>query len=508
MEKSLKVTLDNTPPTTVLAASDPLAAESVNTVSPRTIFTLNAVDSLAGVKGIWYRIDDGQWRLFSEGFTLSGLEAGSHTISYTACDNVGNDEIERTITVRLILAEVSKEISPDPVVLVGAWEDGANKVKNLGAIDALRQILSSKGVSYHVAENGDDFKRSLRSGRYNTYLLVDYRDEKIGAELREAINHGDSLIFIKTKPSADADMNEIFGVKLTGKTTSDNLSVHLVESLIGGEDTLQGSGKPVVIGEILANTVQVFGQVDDKHNIYPALVFNEYGNGKVVLYTFDLLGCPEKEKVGDLLGSSLMLLKPGQHTIRALDTLPIRITVSGSTEPIGILVRETIPIGGVADSIVPLAAATDTTITWSQDLGVTASANLGYHLNLPDVPGEYTVATEVMYANHGDYRLYDTAALTATVQKSSADLLRESIAELNNIPVAGSNDLAILSEALYRLSLIMSDPVDLKDAEKGIDDLLAVTRLIGKLSDDVADIRLKLDDLLKILERKWYLLIG
>jgi len=505
-EKILRVTVDRTPPRTALAASDPLMEGVENMVSPDTIFTITASDGISGVKGVWYRIDSGPWQLFAEGFTLSGLAAGSHTVSVSATDNVGNEESEHPITVRLVQMEVTKEISLDPVVLVGAWEDGANKVKNRGAIDALQQLLSSRGISHHIAETGDDFKLLLRSGRYNTYLLVDYRDEKVGAELREAVNGGDNLVFIKTRPSVDADMHEVFGVKLTGRTTSDNLPVHLTESPIGGEETLQSSGKPVVIGEILADTVQVLGLVDDKHNLYPALVYNEYGNGKVILYTFDLLGCPEKEKVGDLLGSSLVLLKPERHTVRALDTLPVRIAVSGSAELIALLVRETIPAGSVADAILPHAAATDTTITWLQNLEAGSKTNFGYYLNLPDAKGEYTVGSDIMYANHGDYRLYESTRLIASVQKSSADLIREVVAALNAFPVACSNDLVILNDSLSRLSRVTADPIDVKGAEKEIETVVAVTRLLRGLSSDAADIRLKLDELLKILGRKWYML--
>lgn len=276
-------TLDKAPPQTVITALASLTADAVNTISPQTIFTLTATDSMAGVKGIWYRIDGGQWLLFADGFTQAGLKAGSHTISCSACDNVGNNEAERTISVRLVLTEVKKEISSEPVVLVGAWQDGANKVNNRSVIDTLSQILSSLGNSYHVAENGDDFKQSFRSGRFTTYILVDYKDEKVGAELREAVNHGDSLIFIKTQPAFDAILNETFGVKFTGKTTSDNLLIHLLESPLGSEGTLQSSGKPVVIGEIQANTntVMVFGQVDAKHNLYPAITLNEYGRARL-----------------------------------------------------------------------------------------------------------------------------------------------------------------------------------------------------------------------------------
>jgi len=70
-EKILNVILDETPPTTVITASDPLVIGAVNTVSPNTIFTLTATDNLAGVKGIWYRIIGGQWQLLTIDSSIS-----------------------------------------------------------------------------------------------------------------------------------------------------------------------------------------------------------------------------------------------------------------------------------------------------------------------------------------------------------------------------------------------------------------------------------------------------
>lgn len=503
--KQIDVVLDKTPPTTVITASDPLAEGVVNTVSPKTAFSLTASDKLAGVKGIWYRIDGGQWQLYSEGFRLTGLKAGSYTISFTACDNVGNDEVERSVTVRLIQMEVKKEISLEPVVLVGAWTDNLNRVKKQGDIDTLAAILTANDFKYHIAEDGDDFKRSLRSGRYTTYILVDYKDEKMGGELREAVNYGDSLIFIKTRPGADPVLDEVLGVKFTGKTTGDNLTVNLAESPLSPAATIQSSGKSVV-GAVTADTASVFGYVSDKKSQNPAVVFNGYGGGKVLLFTFDILNSADKEKVAGLMGNSITLLKPGRHGVRALASVPVRIAVASSTEPLGLRVTETIPAGTTADTIIPQGTATQTAITWQQYLEGAARAEFGCYLNLPDAKGEYTATTDVRYANFGAYHAYETAQLTASVLNDSADLLRAVITELNCIPSAGSNDLVILTDTLSMLSQVTTDPLDGKDAEKSIEAVTRVSNLIRGLSADTADIRLKLDELLKILERKWYLL--
>lgn len=92
------------------------------------------------------------------------------------------------------------------------------------------------------------------------------------------------------------------------------------------------------------------------------------------------------------------------------------------------------------------------------------------------------------------------------MQKNSIDLLQDASAELNTLPVANSNELVILTDAVSRLSRVTTEPADGKEAEKGIELVTAVTRMIRELAADTADIRLKLDELLKILARKWYLI--
>ncbi|MBI1921559.1 MAG: hypothetical protein HYS23_10840 [Geobacter sp.] len=507
IDKKLTVVLDKTPPQTTITASDPLVQGVVNTVSPVTGFILSAADELSGVKTVWYRIDGGQWQLYTGSFTLAGMTTGAHTISFNAEDNVGNAEQEQTITVRLIVMEIAKEVSLDPVVLVGAWTDSLNTVRNQGAIDSLSAILSSLGVNYTVAGNGDAFKRSLRSGRYNTYILVDYRDEKVGDEIREAVNYGDSLIFIKSLPSADPALDEAFGVKFTGRTTSDNLMVTLKESPVSGGATIQSSGKSVV-GNIVANTAYLFGYVNDKRGQYPSVVFNEYGSGKVLLYTFDLLNSADRDKVEDLIANSINLLKQEQHRVHALDSVPVSITIANSAEPLGLRVTETIPSETTADTVMPAGALAGNTITWEQYLAALERAKFGYYLNLPDAKGNYTATSEVRYANYGNYLLYGTANITLSVIDDLSGLLQKIISELNGISTSNSNDLVILTDAFGLLSQVNVNPPDARTAEKNVETVTKVAWLIRGLSVDSTEIRLNLDELLKVLEKKWYLMGG
>jgi hypothetical protein len=95
-ETTLNATLhvDDTPP--------------VTTISPAAPFTLAATDSGCGVNVTMYRIDGGNWTVYTGGFTLP---EGEHTIYYYSIDNLSNAEQERSLVVRPTI-EVAANYKP------------------------------------------------------------------------------------------------------------------------------------------------------------------------------------------------------------------------------------------------------------------------------------------------------------------------------------------------------------------------------------------------------------
>lgn len=503
---TVAVIVDNTPPQTAITASDPLIEGATSTVSPRTRFILTATDNLSGVKEISYRIDGGGWQTYMANFSLSGLSAGLHTITYKAIDNVLNQEAEKSITVRLIIIEVTKTITPDITLLAGVWADSIDIAQKQQDIINLNAILSALGVTYYIAPTMDDFTNALRSGRYNTYLLIDLKEPLMGEEIREAVHHGDGLIFIKTSPQADPFLDDVFGVKFTGQTTSSDLVVNLTESPVSAVGTLQSSGKNVVAA-INSNTAESYGYVVDKHNTYPSIVYNQYNRGKVLLYNFDLLYIMDEEKVKELIQNSLSLVKPIESYPIALGSMPVKIMLANSTEPVDVKVIETISSGMTYDTIAPQAAETiQNTITWQKYLNAGEKAVLGYYLNLPDMRGDYTTNTELRYDNNGYYRTYGNYSLTINIQNNSFELQQLIIAELRNIITDNIADAEKITNAVSNLSAINTNASNRKEAEQNIRLITKASDEVRKLTFDATEIRLKLDDLLKTWEMKWFLL--
>ncbi len=524
-EKTATLILDKTPPATTITASDPLIEGSVNTISPRTRFTLSSSDNLSGVKEISYRIDNGAWQPYMVNFSLSGMNAGSHTITYKAADNLGNIETEKTITVRLITIDRAKKLSLNPVVLAASWllEDDKDDDKEhhgnndnfkdreakdkTKALNNLINMLTSSGIDYYIPQSNDDFKETFRSGRFNAYVLVDFKSEDPGKEIREVINYGDGLVFIKTHPDESPRLNDVFGVKFHGESRHKGMTIDLIQSPISSAGSLEtGHDKKVIKTEITSNTAQALGYVTDKKDTYPAIIFNQYGRGKVILFGFDLLNCPDQAKAGELLRNSINYVLPGEHYLRALGSVPINIKLNNSAEPVDIKITETIPDGTTVDTIAPAATNSGNTLKWNFTLLSNQNKDIGYWLNLPDLSGNYQTNTEAGYSNNGDYRLYGNYSLNLTIAQNSAELLQGIINDLNNLKPKPKEDREKIKEAIEELKDINQNASKRKSAEKNIERILEAIEELNETSMDMSSSRLKLDELLKIWERKWYLM--
>lgn len=495
-EKTFNLILDKTPPETSISASDGLIEAVANVVSPNTRFYLSAKDNLSGIKTIQYRIDAGEWVDYLAGFTLSG--AGTHTIGYKAKDNVENEETEKTLAVKLISIDITKGISIEPVVLAGAW---GSTTSTQTAINNLASILSASGLSYYIPSTEDEFKESLREGRYNTCLLIDFADVGLIEELKEAINYGDGLVYIKTQSDDEHNISDLFGVQFNGMSTNQDMEVNLTGSEISETATLLSKGKAVKT-TITSTKARSLGYVNDKKETYPAIVSNQYGRGKTILFSFDILNSTDQSKVSSLIINSINYVAPSEHYTRALADEPINITIQNSTEPAEVKITETLPDNTTVDSINPSATQGNNTIQWQLSLTGSEKKKLQYRLSLPDTSGHYRTNTEATYSNLGDYRLYGNYELTLNVLYSSTELLNEILNNLNSL-AATDEDAEYINKATERLNEINQNASNRKDAEKNIEGITDAAGELNKVSMDISDIRLKLDELLKIWQKKW-----
>lgn len=88
-ERTRSFTIDATAPVTIHSI---LGDFTENVLSPRSKLTLKAIDAHAGVKKVFYKIDEGDFRGYGSQIPIAGLENGNHKVSYYSEDAVGNTE--------------------------------------------------------------------------------------------------------------------------------------------------------------------------------------------------------------------------------------------------------------------------------------------------------------------------------------------------------------------------------------------------------------------------------
>ncbi|PKM99392.1 MAG: hypothetical protein CVU78_06460, partial [Elusimicrobia bacterium HGW-Elusimicrobia-2] len=145
--KSITVKLDNSPPETEIIAGLPqYIADNRIYISPRAEIELAATDpsvneAAAGLENIRYRIDGGEWKIYTGTFTLT---EGVRAIEYYATDNIGNaEEIKAQIYyVDDTAPETSIAISQPKYLPDGSIYITSSAEITLSAIDPVAENVS------------------------------------------------------------------------------------------------------------------------------------------------------------------------------------------------------------------------------------------------------------------------------------------------------------------------------------------------------------------------------
>lgn len=91
------ISVDTTPPTTNVSRQ-PADPDHGEWYTSDVTVTLDAQGGFSGVNATYYRLDTGDWQVYSEAFDID--TDGVHTLSYYSIDGAGNQETEENMTLR------------------------------------------------------------------------------------------------------------------------------------------------------------------------------------------------------------------------------------------------------------------------------------------------------------------------------------------------------------------------------------------------------------------------
>ncbi len=162
--KSTTIQIDKTAPTTEITFNTYYLEDFNNIfVTSDTIFTLSASDDVpgvvdvSGVKHTYYRINDGEFQIYLDPFSLKGVD-GVYTIEFFSIDHAGNEELPYlTQTVTLVSLSANSYLTDSSFNPISFFDFILTKSKEGG----YKLVATNPGQFYYNIEITNNWPISL-----------------------------------------------------------------------------------------------------------------------------------------------------------------------------------------------------------------------------------------------------------------------------------------------------------------------------------------------------------
>lgn len=399
----------------------------------------------------------------------------------------------------------------------------------------LRQYLDQQSVPYLLVKNESDFVRALRGGDYNNYWLlgaVEKLSPWLVAELREAVNRGDSLVIDGVVQSwFNFDLYELAGVSFRGRLNFTDSRLHLdapVFAEANRELTPDTEPTPLFLkvnrGDVTAwwearfcngvakdwdrSAPQDNSFYNRIHERYPAIVSGRYGQGRTLVLAFDLIASLKNATASAawqaVLTDSLTYTVPDVQLRKrvpgesATFTFPIRNGVVAQTA----IAELTLPAGArYLGASVPGSVQPDGRVRWVFTLAEDALQMLEVDVRAPVTPGSYSA--ELAVWPQGSTSEPQRFAVSLEVDQPLETRITRLRQQIESLTLTSGFDrsrrtLALLSYQQAQLAF------NLQLHGAAIDQWVAAAGHLGNIGQtSAAPIRQELDLLIKELEARW-----
>ena len=372
----------------------------------------------------------------------------------------------------------------------------------------VKEALDGMGVYYRMVEDKRDFREEMRRGTYNVYILTgreplpDHLDE----ELTERINSGEGLILLNYEKIEDKKFRELTGVKSKGHLSRKARVLTLLESPFTEPGTLSIGGKVQKL-EVESEEAIIAGTVEDRGRTYPGIILNPYGRGRVVVFAFDIGESAEEtgqtSPYTGLLQNVAGYVTPVEAEAVAGTPLAMGTGFKSLGTEFDLKVVEYVDDALSIELTYPEGVIDQQVISWRFQLIQQEERDLLYLVKLPEERGTYTLSTEVYYLKDGSYEPYDTYPFTIEVDRGVVEIEMAILTGLKALEVEG-RDREELDDIIEEYEEVIDRAsTGEKGVEKAIKGLIEVIEDLKELEADTTGIRLDMDRLLKVYERRW-----
>jgi hypothetical protein len=369
----------------------------------------------------------------------------------------------------------------------------------------LAAYLAGLGITHRITTTEADFRAALRSGFYNTYWESGGRlkiANSLGAEVREAVFRGDALIRDGVHDERNHELDDAIGARPRGKLSAEDQLVRLTGTLFA-PGTLPGIGRALKLDLESAVAQGVFPDSQSR----PAIVSNEYGLGRSVLFAYDLVATAmahPSAPLDDAVLAGLGWLAPVPASPAGARSYTV---VRGHIANVGITAELkatlTPPAGATVLSTAPAAtpdASGRPVWTFTLESGVTQDLDAG--LRLPEANGSTTASLAIDSIRNGiavPYNSFDVTLSVETADFVATRVLAE-LAALGSLSPSDRNDRdsALASIQAAQSALLAGDH------EAAIAQFLTATgRLLKITSANVLPQRVDTARLLQEAQIRW-----
>jgi hypothetical protein len=393
-------------------------------------------------------------------------------------------------------------------------------------VDLVEQILHEAGVSYRIVYDKDAFEQEMRNPFYTDFMILgDHAPltDHHADELREQVYSGKGILsslHLKHGHCVGPGHEDepLFGLTYHGKLPGFSHHIDIPEGLLPGQVSFRAKGDALRVEADDPN--QILGWIgwqkgencNPTPKEYPGVVKNQYGAGKTLFFAFDIGKTLDEESyqiISEIIKKGLSLIHTPADTelVSPYQYVPVAVTLKSLDGAIDLRITETYPQGlKIYD---PYAGKWSTDRPWIFDVHLDSeeTETIFYYAFTPDQAGTHVLQTTIEYMENGNYYPCQMLSVSLPIAQDAAQTAQQILAALDALEVSRHSDKAAIKLAMMFIHNVKTRTVrSFLNAEKNIHDILkAIDALLSVESVDTMDIRLMMDELLKIWEAKAYI---
>jgi hypothetical protein len=369
-------------------------------------------------------------------------------------------------------------------------------------VDYLTALLQSQGIEYEIGLRLLDSYVKLNKGQANVNIVLgNEMGGNLRDELKEKIFHGEGLILFCDKPAQNPEWIDFQGVTIKpvpGKTRETVVQILPNEFCSEGEIECAEEIKLQMIKE--KEDVVIIAQTKQKQ--YPVMAYRKYGKGYILMIAVPLEFKSGIEHMSQLLLNTITTFSLDIYTGSDLTRLlPLELSLKNeSSEAAALKIKTFLPYGVEAFDFKPEPEEGEE-LKWTITVPAVSTETISYWIKLPDQVNSFEIKTEL----YEEETKLDEVTTTFEVIQTVLFRINELILELDMTGAVGK-DARLISKAKHHLeqtrnrtgNSFMEHLLNLLDSVK------AAAYLGEVKSIDVSSLRLKIEDIMVIMGRRFY----